>query len=141
MPENATKTQGKVKGRGRNPNSRKNLDKGKWAKGQSGNPKGMEPGTRHRRTTLEKWAFVEIEMVNPITKEKESGTIDDEVHLAWLRECRKGNMTAVKEYLDTLHGKIADKTEHTGKDGKDLIPQKFIVEIVQNDGDSGSDKN
>jgi hypothetical protein len=43
--------------------------------------------------------------------------------------------------LDSLYGKIADKTELTGDGGKDLFPQKFIVEIVNNDGDGGSDKN
>lgn len=94
------------KGRGSNPNSKANLKP--FEKGKSGNPAGKKPGTLNRRTTLEKWAFVPIEIVNPITKEKQKGTIDDEVHLAWLRECRKGHMPAIKEYLDTMHGKLVD---------------------------------
>jgi hypothetical protein len=111
--DNSEKTQ-RYK-RGENPNSRKNLKP--FEKGKSGNPEGPVPGYKHRRTTLEKWAYIEYDIVNPITKDKEKGTADDEVHLAWLRECRKGNMVAIKEYLDTLHGKLSDKTEVTGKDG------------------------
>lgn len=128
MANISTKEQGKVKGRGQNPNSRKNLEKGRWAKGRSGNPTGKSPGTLDRSTTLKKWAFVPIERVNPFTKKKEIVTVDDDVHLAWLRECRKGNITAIKEYLDTLHGKQTEKVEQD-------IKQKIVVEFIGDDAD------
>jgi hypothetical protein len=117
MADQATKKQGKVKGRGQHPNSRKNLEKGAWTEGQSGNPNGVPPGTKQRGTILRKWADVGVEIVNPITKEKERATVEDEVVLSLIRESRKGNVQAIKEFLDTLYGKIPALQEITGKDG------------------------
>jgi hypothetical protein len=68
-------------------------------------------------------------------------TLIEAAALGQIVSARNGNTNAWKEIQDSLHGKIADKTELTGDGGKDLFPQKFIVEIVQNDGDGGSDKN
>lgn len=112
MP-NAEKTH--RKGRGSNPNSKKNLKP--FEPGQSGNPTGNPPGYKQRATILRKWADVNVDIVNPITKEKEKATVEDEVILSLIRESRKGNVPAIKEFLDTLYGKITDKTEVTGKDG------------------------
>ena len=116
-------------GRGQNPNSKANLKL--FKAGVSGNPAGKEVGTLDRKTTIAKWAFIEIDIVNPITKKKERGTPDDEVHLAWLRECRKGNMAAIREYLDTMYGKIIDKMDvNTNVQGSlDLNIQEAIDKI------------
>lgn len=44
------------------------------------------------------------------------------VYESLLREAKKGNVQACKEYLDRTEGKVIDKKEITGKDGKDLVP-------------------
>lgn len=44
------------------------------------------------------------------------------VYTALLKEAKKGNVAACKEYLDRTEGKVIDKKEITGKDGKDLVP-------------------
>lgn len=46
-----------------------------------------------------------------------------------------------KLLLAYTFGKPTEKHEHAGKDGKDLIPDKFLVEIVTNDGSGTSKKN
>lgn len=97
------------KGRGSNPKSKANLKP--FIKGQSGNPSGPAPGYKQRGSVLRKWADTSVDIVNPITKNKERGTVEDEVVLSWLREARKGNMVAIKEFLDTLYGKLTDKQE------------------------------
>lgn len=99
----------KIQGKGSHPNSRKNLEKGAWRPGQSGNPAGKPPGARDRSTIIRKWADVKIDVVNPITKDKEKGTVEDEVALSLIREARKGNVPAIKEFLDTLYGKMTER--------------------------------
>lgn len=126
MPK-AEKTQ--RKGRGKHPNSLANLKP--FTKGESGNPEGMEPGTKHRGTILRKWAEAAVDIVNPLTKEKERGTVEDEVILGLIREARKGNVPAIKEFLDTLYGKIPNKEEHSGPDGKPIQSEKVVrIELI-----------
>lgn len=45
----------------------KNLEKGKWKPGQSGNPEGPKPGYRQARTVLKELLSVELDDVNPLT--------------------------------------------------------------------------
>ena len=55
----------------------------------------------------------------------------------------KGEAWAVCFTLKT-QGKergYSERQELTGKDGADLVPRKFEVEIVKNDGDTGTDTN
>ncbi len=95
--------------RGQNPNSLKNLKL--FKPGESGNPVGKEPGTLDRATTLKKWAYVAIDLMNPVTKTLERATVEDEVVLSLIREARKGSVPAIKEFMDTLYGKVPDKIE------------------------------
>lgn len=64
-------------------------------------------------------------------------TLMEAAALGQLLSARNGNTNAWKEIQDSLHGKIADKTEVTGKDGG-AIQSKIIVEIITNDGNSGT---
>lgn len=128
--------------RGENPKSLANLKPSR--PGMTNNPNGNLNHTKHRSTTLKKWADVKLEIVNPITKKKEKATVEDEVVLSWIREARKGNMQAINAFFDTLYGKIADKTELTGAGGKDLMPKQFVVEVIikPDDGnDNTTDEN
>jgi hypothetical protein len=97
-------------------------------------------GIPNRSTLFKKFGKVKVD-ADSLDGEKVTVTADEKAVIAAYKQAHDGNIKALALILDSLYGKIADKTEHTGKDGKDLIPQKFIVEIVQNDGDGGSDKN
>lgn len=47
----------------------------------------------------------------------------------------------IKEMNDLLNVKSAVKLEIAGKDGSNLIPQSFTVEIVRNDGNADTEKD
>lgn len=73
--------------------------------------RGRPLGSKSRSTILRKWLEAELDIVNPITKDKERGTVEDEVILALITKARKGDVSALKEVLDTMYGKLSDKTE------------------------------
>ena len=89
--------------RGENENSRKNLKP--WKKGESGNPNGRPQGSLNAKSTLEHWLGVKVVTVNPITKEKITAMVLDEVTLALIAQARSGNIQAIKEIFDRLDGK------------------------------------
>jgi hypothetical protein len=82
-----------------------------FKKGQSGNPKGLKPGTLNRSTILKKWITVKTKLKNPITKKEEAGTIEDMIALALLKKGMEGDVSAIREVYDTLYGKIKEKLD------------------------------
>lgn len=79
--------------------------------------RGRKKGSVNRSTILNKWLSAKVTTRNPITKKDERVTVEDEVILALIREARKGNVRAIMEIQDTIHGKIVDmqQVEHGGK--------------------------
>ena len=69
--------------------------------------RGRPKGSKNRSTILKKWLTAELDIVNPITKDKQRGTVEDEVMLALITQARKGDIGAIKEVLDTMYGKLA----------------------------------
>lgn len=63
---------------------------------------GRPKGTKNRSTILKRWLEVQI---------KDGLTVEDEVILALIKKAKQGDVQAIKEIQDTLHGKIIDKTE------------------------------
>ena len=55
---------------------------------------------------------------------------------ALTKEAKKGNVKAIKELFDRIEGKVIEKRELTGKDGKELFPElpeaerKILAEIA-----------
>ena len=92
-------------------------------KGEVRNPKGRTIGSKNRSTLLKKWIEVAVKLKHPETEEEISGTIEDKVALALVAKALTGDVQAIKEIQDTLYGKIPDKNELTGKNGKDIIPK------------------
>jgi hypothetical protein len=68
-------------------------------------------GVPHRATVLKKWLSTELDIENPITKETHRGSVEDDVMLALITKARTGDVSAIKEILDTMYGKITDKVQ------------------------------
>lgn len=102
-------------------------------KGEIRNPKGRGKGTLNRSTIVKRWIEATEKTTNPITKQIEDLSQADLMTLAMIKKARKGDVNAYKELMDSGFGKITDKTELTGKDGKDLIPPK--IEFVNFDNE------
>jgi hypothetical protein len=91
-----------------------------FKKGQSGNPKGKEKGTRNRATIFRELMEIETITFNPLTGKKEKMQVQDQMALKQIEKSLEGDTPAFKECFDSLHGKLNDKVEHTGKDGEPL---------------------
>jgi len=72
--------------------------------------RGVKDGP-NRASVLKKWLFAEMEITNPITNQKEKGNAYNEVILALISKARQGDIQAIKEIQDTLHGKLTDKVQ------------------------------
>lgn len=90
--------------------------------------KKSRKGIPNRATLLKKWTGVKLDLVNPITKDKERGTVEDEIILALVRKARTGDVAAIKEVQDSLYGKIVEKRE------TDLTVNKIEVEFINDNG-------
>lgn len=99
-------------------------------KGEVRNPNGKKKGTENRKTLLKKWLSVKTEVANPVTGEIVIGTLKDNIYLSLINNALNGDNNAIKEILDTLYGKITEKTDHTTKGEK--LNQKIEIEIVKN---------
>lgn len=82
---------------------------------------GRPEGSKSRSTILKKWLLAELDIVNPITKDKQRGTVEDEVMLALVTKARRGDIPAIKEILDTMYGKLSDKTELSSADPIEIV--------------------
>jgi hypothetical protein len=79
-----------------------------FEKGQSGNPAGRPEGTLNRSTILKKWLSGDTEFTNPLTLKKVLATVEDQMILALLKRATTGNISAIKEVLDSVYGKNPD---------------------------------
>lgn len=88
-----------------------------FPKGVSGNPLGRPPGIPDRRRISKEVAEVLIDAEWVDGKTVKMGAEYAMVAALW-RKAIAGDVAAIKEIQDTLHGKIPDKQEITGKDGE-----------------------
>jgi hypothetical protein len=87
----------------------KNLEKGTWEKGESGNPNGRPLGQRNY-ATIYKEALIKLAKLNDKSPEE----LENEIISTGLLNARKGNYAFYKDVLDRLHGQATQKTELTG---------------------------
>jgi hypothetical protein len=80
-------------------------------KGEVRNPNGRPIGAKNRSTVLEKWLYCKIDHTDPSTSEPIKITQEDAVMLALIEKAKSGDVQAIKEIQDTLHGKIKEVTE------------------------------
>ena len=76
--------------------------------GEIRNPNGKPKGTLNRSTIVKRWLEARLDddhlFVDAITK-------------AVIEKAMGGDVAAFRELMDSSYGKVADKTELTGKDG------------------------
>src|ERR1051326_8357870 len=85
-----------------------------FPKGQSGNPAGRPQGTRNRSTVLKELLQQVVDFTNPLTLKKESADLETQVMTALIARARRGDVTAIREILDTVYGKVSEKSELSG---------------------------
>ncbi len=91
-----------------------NIEKHKWAKGESGNLSGMPKGILHSKTIIRKWLETKEKAKNPLTGKGQELTQLDIMVLKQLEKGRKGDTIAFRELLDRMEGKAKQELEMTG---------------------------
>lgn len=86
----------------------KNLEKGTWKPGQSGNPNGRPKGRRNFETIYYA-ALEKLAELNGKTAEE----LEDEIVQNAIATARKGNYQFYKDNMDRLHGKPQERIDHT----------------------------
>lgn len=84
----------------------KNLEKGTWKKGQSGNPKGHPKGQRNY-STIYREALFRLAVLNDTTPE----ALENEMIANGIKLGRKGDYRFYKDLLDRLHGTPVQKIQ------------------------------
>lgn len=84
----------------------KNLEKGKWKKGQSGNPKGYQPGQRHF-ATIYREALEKLAKANNKTAEE----LETEILQKGLVQARQADYRFYKDTMDRIHGQPTQKVD------------------------------
>lgn len=94
-----------------------NLKLGMWKKGQSGNPEGRKKGQRDY-ATIYRAALENMAKANDMTSEQ----LEEYMEQVGMHYGFAGDYRFFQDFRDRIHSKPTQKTEITGKDGKDLIP-------------------
>ena len=85
-----------------------------------GRPKGL----KNRSTMLRKWIDVYTKIKHPILEVEINVTLEEAISLSLMSKALEGDIQAIKEFNDTLYGKITDKTDITT--GGDKINITFV---------------
>lgn len=87
-----------------------------WKPGQSGNPKGMKPGTKQFRTLFNE-AMIKLGKMN----NKKPEDIEIEIIMSAISAARNGNFKYFKDLMDRLHGKAVQPIAGTFNPNMDTI--------------------
>jgi len=82
--------------------------------GQSGNPAGKPRGTQHSSTRLRRLLEAVQKAKNPVTKQEEEFTTLEMMDAAMISRAMKGDVSAYRELLDRLEGKVPQAVKHEG---------------------------
>jgi hypothetical protein len=83
---------------------------------------GRPKGSLSIKTILSKLLDEELDIVNPLTQQKEKMTVAKIIQMQKISKAMKGDMKAIEMIEDRMEGKPVSKNEHTGKDGEPLVP-------------------
>ncbi|HMW08387.1 MAG TPA: hypothetical protein PK079_26180 [Leptospiraceae bacterium] len=91
---------------------------------------GRPKGKLNRSTLFAKWAEIETKQTNPLTNQVEGLTQDDIIILSLINKARKGDVAAIKEWLDNRFGKIKEVHEiETIDKSKELTKEELKREV------------
>lgn len=117
MDKNSKNTVDNTRGKGLKP---------PWKKGdKSPNPNGRPKGQRNY-ATIYREALIKLGELNNKTPDE----LEDEIISKGILNARSGDYHFYKDILDRLHGQATSKTELTGKDGKELIPDASLKDKI-----------
>lgn len=103
------------------------LIENQFKKGQSGNPNGRPKGTLNRATVLNQYLNLVAKGVkNPIDPDCKKVTQYDLVIAALIEKAKAGDINAIREVLDTIHGKIKNEDDLTIKGAIEHVETKKI---------------
>src|ERR1051326_5556356 len=78
-----------------------------FKKGESGNPAGRPEGARNRSTVLKELLQQVVQSTSPLTQKKKSADLETQVMPPLIARARRGDVTAIREILDTVYGKVS----------------------------------
>lgn len=104
-----------------------------WKKGQSGNPKGRKKGIPDVRTQIKELFGKKKRVLDPLTGNHKSQSIQRQVILAQIGRALKGDTKAFNSLIDRLEGKAVQPI--SGPDGEALLsaPPQIILRGVSPD--------
>jgi hypothetical protein len=88
--------------------SLRNLEKGMWKPGQSGNPRGRPPNESSLTALLRQ------ELANTCPADQKGRTWKELIVEAMMRLAIKGNSTAINTVFERIEGKVKDEVDHSG---------------------------
>ena len=83
-----------------------------FKKGQSGNLNGRPKGVKNTKTIFERFLSIEKSMKNPLNNELEKLSIAELLALKQIANAMNGDLSAYKEIIDRLEGKIINKIDN-----------------------------
>ena len=106
-----------------------NIEKHKYEKGESGNPKGRPKGAKNRSTIARYWLEVNQNLKNPLTGESETMSQEDLMTLALIKKAREGDVNAYKALMDSGYGAPIQQVEQT------IVEQPIFPDVSADDFD------
>lgn len=92
-----------------------NLEKGKWKKGQSGNPKGHPKGQRNF-STIYKEALRKLAKSQKVSPE----ALEDIIVQMGITKAMTGDFKFYQDLMDRINGKPVNRNAMTDSEGNDL---------------------
>jgi hypothetical protein len=101
-----------------------------FKKGQSGNPAGRPEGARNRSSVLKELLEQVCDFTNPLTLRKETADLETQVMTALIARARRGDVTAIREILDTVYGKQSNTTLNFSPDELERLTDEELDSLI-----------
>jgi hypothetical protein len=95
------------------------------------NVKGRPVGAKNRATVLAYWLETTINTENKLTGAIENITIEDAIALALIQKAITGDVAAIREIYDSVHGKVTEKQEISNVEAPRMVAIR-IIDTSQN---------
>jgi hypothetical protein len=101
-----------------------------FKKGQSGNPAGRPEGARNRSTVLKELLSQNCDFTNPLTLKKETADFETQIMTALIVRARRGDVTAIREILDTVYGKQSNVNFNLTPDELERLSDEELDSLI-----------